>query len=182
MRAPAADVIELNDQEKALLAKIDFEPRDPDSWPAVADAMEELVRLLLARNAIPEQRLRYVADPEYNVGGHGSSRYQIIERNSRTTPVVRNPAFLKHLHYFLYGPNLPRPVIEAFQRNVTACGEPFTGSDALTVADFARQLTRSHGLDPLKAPEEFYKLSLDCGLDAGDARVVRDSVMKVRGR
>jgi hypothetical protein len=130
-----------------------------NTQPAIADAIEELVRLLLARNAIPEQRLRYVADLEYNVGGHASSRYQIIERNGRTTSVVRNPAFLKHLHYFLEGPNLPRPVIEVFQRNVTACREPFTGSNALMIAGFARQPTRSHGLDPLKAPEEFYKLS-----------------------
>jgi hypothetical protein len=56
----------------------------------------------------------------------------------------------------------------------------FTGSDALEVANFARGLVRSHGLDRLKAPEEFFKLALDCGFDAADARTVRDSVMQVR--
>jgi hypothetical protein len=178
--AAAAMAIELTEQEKALLARIDFEPDNHDAWPAIAAAMEELTKLLIARNAIPEHRLRYVDDAAYNVGGRGSSRYQIIERNGRPTPVLRNPAFLKHLRYFLYGPDLPQSVIEAFRQKVIACGEPFTGSDALTVADYARQLTRSRGLDTVKAPKEFYKLALDCGLDADDARVVRDSVMKVR--
>jgi hypothetical protein len=71
-------------------------------------------------------------------------------------------------------------VIEEFQRKVISCGQPFTGSDALDVAHFARGLTRSHSLDTRKAPDEFYKLALDCGLDASDARSVRDSVMQVR--
>jgi hypothetical protein len=75
-------------------------------------------------------------------------------------------------------PKLPELVIEEFQLKVTACGKPFT--DALEVADFARALTRSHNLDKRTAPEEFYKLALDCSLDVTDARTIRDSVMKVR--
>ena len=94
--------------------------------------------------------------------------------------MLRNPAFLKHVHYFLYGPDLPEDVIHVFQQEVMRCGQPFTGSDALEVADFARELTRSHGLDTRKALDEFFKLALDCGLDAENARSVRDSVMKVR--
>jgi hypothetical protein len=99
---------------------------------------------------------------------------------TRGVDIFRHPNFAQYLRYFVYGPDLPKPVIDAFQRKVIACGTPFTGSDALTVADFARGLTRSYSLDRRKAPEEFYKLALDCGLDAGDARSVRDSVMKVR--
>jgi len=172
--------IELTEEERALLAAIDFECDDHEAWPAVADAMETLTRLLIARNAIPEHRLRYIDKPEHNVGGHGSSRYRIIERNGRSTPVLRNSAFLKQLRYLVYGPNLSNAVIESFRQRVIACGEPFTGSDALNVANFARHLTRLHELDTFNAPEEFYKLALDCGMDAGDARVVRDSLIKAR--
>jgi hypothetical protein len=53
------------------------------------------------------------------------------------------------------------------------CDEPFTSGDPLTVADFARQITRSHGLNPGDPAEEFYKLALDCSLDADDARSIR---------
>jgi hypothetical protein len=172
--------IELTQAEQALLSRIDFDPAHGVNWDAMADAVEELMELLLARNAIPEARLRFIADAKFNVGGRGSSRAEIIERNGRSLGLLRNPAFLKHLRYFLYGPELDASVIEAFQEKVRKCGEPFTGSDSLDVAHFARQLTRSRSLDPYTAPKEFYKLALDCGMDAEDARTVRDCVMQVR--
>ena len=87
---------------------------------------------------------------------------------------------MKYLRYFVYGPDLPKPVIEAFQQKVVDCGNPFTSGDSITVRDFARQLTRSHGLRAGNAAEEFHKLALDCGLDAGDARSVRDAVKNLR--
>jgi len=80
----------------------------------------------------------------------------------------------------LYGPDLPKPVLAAFQQKVIDCGEPFTSGDSITVGDFARHLTRSHHLEAGIAAEEFYKLALDCGLDSGGARSVRDAVKTVR--
>lgn len=173
------------DQERVLASRIDFNlevgVHNADSWRPIADAMEELMHSLLERNAVPLARRKYLSDPEYFVGGHGRSRLQTFEKNgTRGNEIFRHPHFLQYLRYFLYGPDLPKAVIEAFQKKVIACGSPFTGSDALEVAAFARGLTRSQGLDSNKAPEEFYKLALDCGLDAGDARVVRNSVMQVR--
>jgi hypothetical protein len=173
-------VIELTQAEQVLLSRIDFHPSHGVDWDKMADAVEALMELLLGRNAIPEARLRFIANAKYNVGGHGSSRAEIIERNGRPLTLFRNPAFLRHLHYCLYGPELDASVIEAFQEKVRKCGEPFTGSDALEVAHFARQLTRSRSLDLYTAPKEFYKLALDCGMDADNARTVRDCVMKVR--
>jgi hypothetical protein len=178
--------IELTDEEKALAARIDFDdaghtPLVSGSWQHVADAMEELMRSLTKRGAIPKARKKFFTDPDYNVGGHGRSRLQVFERNgTRGVDVFRHGNFVKYLRYFLYGPDLPQSVIEEFQRKVISCGQPFTGSDALDVAHFARGLTRSHSLDTRKAPDEFYKLALDCGLDASDARSVRDSAMQVR--
>lgn len=184
MQSVRADLaIELTDRERTLASRIvfDFHPGVNDvEWRAVADAMEELVNSLLERNAVPLQRRKYLADPEYFVGGHGRSRLQTFEKNgTRGNEIFRHPHFLKYLRYFLYGPDLPKPVIAAFQKKVMDCGSPFTGSDALEVAAFARGLVRSHVLDSQKVPEEFYKLALDCGLDAADARAVRDSVMRV---
>ncbi len=99
---------------------------------------------------------------------------------SRGDAIFRRPHFVKYLRYFVYGPDLPKPVIEAFQQKVIDCGTPFTSGDSITLRDFARHLTRSHGLAAGDAAEEFYKLALDCGLDAGDARSVRDVVKKLR--
>ncbi len=178
--------IELTQKEKTLAARIRFDeaahsPLVAGSWQKTADAMEELMRSLTERDAIPAARKKFFTNPDYNVGGRGRSRLQVFEHNgTRGVDIFRHGNFVKYLRYFLYGPDLPGPVIEAFQRKVISCGQPFTGSDALEVAQFARWLTRSHNLDTRIAPDEFYKLALDCSLDASDARTVRDSVMQVR--
>jgi hypothetical protein len=177
--------IELTERERDLVSRIDFEPsgksHDRESWQPIADAMAELMESLLQRKAIPEARRRLFTDPAYNVRGHGLSRLQVFEKNgTRGEAIFRHGNFLKYLQYFLFGPDLPQAVIEAFQFRVRECGKPFTSGDALTVADAARQLTRAHGLAGPWAAEEFYKLALDCGLDADEARAVRDTVQKVR--
>ena len=61
-------------------------------------------------------------------------------------------------------------MIDAFRKTVTNCGSPFTSGDAITVADFTRELTGSHGLEAHTGAEEFFKLAVDCGLDPDDAR------------
>ena len=94
--------------------------------------------------------------------------------------IFRHGNFVEYLRYFVYGPDLPKPIIEAFQQKVIDCGEPFTSGDSITVGNVARQLARSHGLEAGHAAEECYKLALDCGLDADDARSVRDAVKKLR--
>ena len=92
---------------------------------------------------------------------------------------MRNPAFLKHLRYFLYGPALPDTVIAAFRQKVMDCGM-VTSGDIVPLGDEAKRLTRAHGLEPAQAAEEFYKLALECGLD-GDAKSIRDAVKASAG-
>jgi hypothetical protein len=185
VRKAAPDLtIEPSPAEQVLASRIDFDlsgPHNADSWKASGDAMQELMASLLERNAIPLARRKFLTDPAYFIGGHGLSHLGVFEKNgTRGDDVFRHPHFAKYLRYFLYGPDLPRPVIEQFQGKVAACGSPFTSGDAITVADFARQITRSRNLEPQVSAEEFYKLALDCGLDAGDARAVRDSAMRAR--
>lgn len=146
--------IELTERERDLVSRIDFEPSgksyNRESWQPIAEAMAELMESLLQRKAIPEARRRFFTDPAYNVGGHGLSRLQVFEKNgTRGEAIFRHGNFLKYLQYFLFGPDLPKALIEAFQVHVRECGEPFTSGDALTVADAARQLTREHGLASL---------------------------------
>jgi hypothetical protein len=182
---PTNLAIKLTEREKELAARIDFNPsagrHNADSWRPVAEAMHELMVSLLQRNAIPEPRMKFFTDPAYSIGGHGLSRQQVFEKNgTRGDAIFRHGHFVKYLHYFIYGPDLSQSVIDDFRQAVADCGEPFTSSDALSVGDSARQVTRVHGLNPSDAAEGFYKLALDCGLDAGDARTIRDSVKKVR--
>jgi len=68
MRANASGLeIELTEREKALVSQIDFNPsatsHNSRPWQSIADAMVELMRSLLERNAIPEARKRFFVDP-----------------------------------------------------------------------------------------------------------------------
>src|SRR5258708_11102619 len=111
--------IELTPAEKALAVRIDFdlaESYNADSWRPIADAMEELMRLLVARGAIAGPRLNFFKDPDYFIGGRGRSRLQMFEKNGTSgVDIFRHPNFVKYLRYFLYAPHLPVNVITSFQ-------------------------------------------------------------------
>jgi hypothetical protein len=176
--------VELTESEKALAARIDFEPsrstHDAVAARANGEAARALTKSLMERKAIPEVRLRWFTDPAYNISGHGASRQQIFAKNgTRGEDILRHPHFLKHLRYFIYGPDLPAAVMESFEKEVAACGG-VTSGDIVSLGNHAKQQARAHCLDGGRAAEEFYKLALDCGLNESTARSIRDAVKTVR--
>ncbi len=175
--------VDLTEDEKKVLDRIEFDPLKVrgavEVVTAVCQAAKALAESLLERKAIPAHRLRFFADPDYNIGGHGSSRKQVLERNSHGQDILTNIHFLKYLHYFIYGPSLPPAVIEGFQEKVKACGM-VTSGDIIPLGDYAKKQTRIHALDKSSAAEEFYKLALECGLQEYEARSIRDRVKKAR--
>lgn len=175
--------IDLNAAEQDLLREIELDALALQGHEAVrrnCDLAAQLMELLIARNAIPSHRVSYFTDPDYYVGGRGSSRQQIFERNGTSgRDIFRHPHFLAHLRYFLHGPDLPAPVIAAFADRIEDCG-PVTSGDIQPLSQLARELTRRHRLEPRKAAEEFFRLALEHGLSPGQARPIRDSVQAVR--
>jgi len=177
--------IELTPEEQQQLDRIDFHPessenRDRAYWIGVGESALALMTLLIARKAIPEVRTKYFTDADFNVGGRGESRADIFKKNGTSGEAIfRHPHFLKYLHYFLYGPDLPPPVADEFRRKVADIGF-VTSSDIVPLGAFARQLTRTHRLNGSDAAEEFFKLALECGLELHEARVIRDSVKQAR--
>lgn len=127
-RRPSLNSVELTAEEKALVAQIDFDPsssdrHEPGYWNAVGEAALTLMRSLIARKAIPEVRTKYFTDSDFNVGGRGRSRADIFEKNgTRGEAIFRHPHFLKYLHYFLYGPDLPPQLIAASGRRSKTLG------------------------------------------------------------
>jgi hypothetical protein len=177
--------IKLTAEEKALVSRIDFDPTsskrsEPGYSNAVGEAALGLMKSLIARNAIPEVRMRYFSDADFNVGGRGRSRAQIFENNGTGGEAIfRHSHFLKYLRYFLYGADLPPQVIEAFREKIADI-RFVTSSDIIPLATFGRQMARANRLDAGDAAEEFFKLSLDCGLELYEARSIRDSVKTAR--
>ena len=118
---------------------------------------------MFERDAIPEERLNYWTDPDYNTGQLKASNKGVFERNGCTgQEIYTHPHFIPYLRYFLFGADLPDAVIAKFEEKV---GNPcrVTSSDIVPVSKCARAHARQHSLDRAHAGEEFFKLCLDMG-------------------
>jgi hypothetical protein len=176
-------MIALTAEERELLDKLTFDMRLSTPYEERLKNLDhagELMERLLERNAIPQHRLDWFTQPEYNIGGRGSSREGIFRRNAPPgADIFRHPHFLKHLRYFIFGPDLPERLMSTFQIEVQECGL-VTSGDILPLANFARQQVRAHGLDARHTSEEYFKLALETGLDVDQARTIQDKVRQVR--
>lgn len=180
--APAP--VQLTALEQELLKGIEFDlsrsRHNADDARKNGETVLELMRSLIQRSAIPEIRTRVFTDPSLFIGGHGSSHLDVFKHNGTSGDAVfRHPHFLKYFHYFLFGPDLPKPVSLEFCRTVSDCA-PVTSGDVETLCVNAKELTRRHQLDKSDAAEAFYRLALECDLDESTARMIRDTVKRLR--
>jgi hypothetical protein len=175
--------IELTSEESEVFAQINLDPhalKGFEDSQQNANLVEFLMESLIDRKAIPDVRISFFTNPEYNSGGRGKSRQEIFENNgTKGKAIFRHAHFLRHLRYFVCGPNLPPGLIAGFRAEVENCGN-ITSGDTPTLVNYAKQQTKAQGLEPKKAAEEFYKLALDCGLDTYYADAVQKSVQKMR--
>lgn len=178
--------IELTPDEIALADAINFDPRtmlgNTHGFHANGDLVVRLTNRLLSRKAIPDQRLSYFSDPEYNIGGRGKSRRDLFLRHGHDDDsLMRHGHFLKYLRYFIHGADLPESVVQAFVRTAKDCG-PITSGDIAPLSASARQLARTQRLEPKAAADEFFKLCLDLGMSVSNAASIRGAVLQYRPR
>lgn len=178
--------IRLTKEEARWVAMITFDVRNLhhtkrlEAWNANEEPILRLVESLGRRDAIPEPRRRYWADPEYNTGRGTRSRKGVFERNGcKGKDIYRNAGFLPYLRYFLFGADLDEKIIKEFEHQVEDL-EPITSGDINPICACARRLTQEHRLERKTAAEEFFKLCLDMDLDVHTAAAVRDTVMMAR--
>ncbi|ATY30607.1 hypothetical protein [Sphingomonas psychrotolerans] len=186
MRGLAKFRLPFTEAEEALVARIDFgqgHNTHTDRHAAFLSNKEPILALLESlseRGAVPDQRLRYWNDPEYQPGRLKGSRKQLFERhNDNAEEIYTHPHFIPYLRYILFGADLPTQVMTEFEAEV---GNPewVSYGDALELGSFARSLVRRHGLQPHEACEEFFKLSLDLGLSVDESLRIRRTVMETR--
>lgn len=176
---PRPAQIELTPEEQGWLNQVDFDPPYSHDQQAAA----ELARSLLARDAIPEARLRWVNDPDLNIRSKTKSVMEQVFYDNGTTGdrLLTDGNFLPYIHYFIFGPDLPADVIEEFCAEVDRHSF-VSGSIRDKLVKIAKDGVRSHHLSPNAAAEEFWKLAIECGVDKMHARMIRDAVHKVRSR
>lgn len=176
------EVVVLTQEEKTLLSKIHFFDKNEhtffDDKGLSANYAAALANMLLDRKAIPEIRRKYFRDPDYVEKGK-RSHYQIFQDNGcKGENILRHPHFLAYLKYFIFGPDLPKPVIDRYCSEIES--EPFpTSGDYPVYIDLARSLTKEFDLDTKYVCDEFYKLSLECDLSPDIARMVRSNVLRL---
>jgi hypothetical protein len=140
--------IELTAPEREILNRIELDVTrlKPETSRSNGKAVVELLALLGKRRAIPEVRLHFWDDPEYQRGRYKDSHKGIFERSgNRGAEIYSHPHFLEFLRYFLHGADLPASAISAFKEKV---GNPdwITSGDVIPLGNLAKTLTRSHGL------------------------------------
>ena len=172
--------IELSDTELDYFNAIHFDWKSHDDLRASLKPMYELTCSLLERKAIPEARLRYFTEPEFNPGGRGKSREQVFEKNGTSGDAILNhPHFLKHLEYFLFGPKLPPSIVRKF-REAVELADHLSGHDVYDLIPEAKSTVQARKLDPKDASEEFYKLAIECGAMPSSANSLRTSVRAMK--
>lgn len=176
--------IELTAPEKEMLASLSFDPLsfkgDHAAFLRNADLAHQLTTLLIKRRGIPEHRVRYFTDCEYNPGGRGKSRQDsFVKHGNDHDGMLRHPHFLKFLRYFIHGADLPNVIIRQYSDAVKGCGM-VTSSDVPELGAKARNMARVNRLEGSSAGDEFFKLSLDLGLSAGQSARIRESVKQLR--
>lgn len=178
MNYVAPQPIELTESESELRSQIPSSPTN-DGWHEIADAMEALVESLLARNAVPEVRLRLFCDPAYAETGH-KSRQQIFESNGTSGKgIFRHPHFLPYLRHFINGPELPKDAIDG----LCAILDADHGTSGMVMEQcrkHARVSVRNHGLSPSMAATEFFRLGIEIGMERRAARALRDAARSTR--
>jgi len=172
--------IDLTDGESGLLSDIELDAHrlNHELYKRQGPFVLRLLKSLLDRDAIPEVRVRYWSDPNFQVGRVKTSHKGQFERNGRQgEEIYTHPHFLKYLRYFLFGAQLPVRVIAEFEE-VVGNADWVTSGDLTKITKGARKLVRENGLQG--EDEEFYRLALDMGLGQSFAKTVRDAVKQVR--
>lgn len=176
------EAIELNEHEAVLAAQVkeanrrSLEDHDYERTIQAGRASRSLMELLLQRDAIPDVRLRYFVDPQYNGGNRKSSRRELFRRNAHGDGVMyEHPHFWKYLLFFILGAKLPENVKTRFAELAAD-----TMRDHGSLDKLARQLSRSLPEDNATKAEEFFKLAMDCDCTLTEGMNVRRAVMSAR--
>ena len=184
MNKTIPQVISLTPSERKLLTKIEFNTKDSHNLEvlrASCAAASPLTKSLIARKVLPKIRVKFFTDTELNIGTQ-KSRQQVFESKGTVGEAIFiHGHFLKYLYYFIYGPNLPKQVIEEFCK-IAYIYEYVSGEEIDALRKLARKSTRQYHIPSKDAAVEFFKLALECDIDIDTALLIRKDVLAIKLR
>jgi hypothetical protein len=172
--------IRLTESEQQLFDQIDFSNHAGYNEAIVSgEASRQLMESLLERNAIPSVRYSYFFEDPYP-GSHGSTHLQVFKSNLQGRNLFEDSNFIEgYLRYFIFGPDLPKAVMEEFCQIVND-GDIEIGTMKRLKAVASKESRRAGRQVYYKTGDEFYKLSLECDLDRSMAEIIRRAAMQAR--
>ncbi len=178
MKYNPPETVELLQDESNWYKSIPTVAKNIEEWQSIADTMELLMKSLLKRNAIPEIRLRVFSNPSFAETWNKSPK-QIFESNGTSGDnIYRDPHFIKYLHYFIKGPDLPSDVIIGFCK-ILNDNMGTSGMILNDIRKYVRSCIRSFFLDRISAASEFYRLCVELNTKF-DPHSIRKAAMSTR--
>ncbi|WP_247232188.1 hypothetical protein [Telluribacter sp. SYSU D00476] len=177
--------ITLTHEEELLLDDLNnfTPPNNNEEYKKAAQASKQMMKSLLLRKAIPDHRVKFFTDPEYNVGAVGAIKKSIqqgFERNGKKGEAIfEDPNFFKYLDYFINGPKLPYEVKVKSKEIVDS--NTYKNDAAEELFDFLKTSSISPKLvlDKRTTADEVFKLALDLHFDLNNACRLRERYMSL---
>ncbi|SHG06886.1 hypothetical protein SAMN05444274_1334 [Mariniphaga anaerophila] len=173
--------IELTEKEKSLhelALKCNFK-NDFEENQKSLDALLDLTESLIAREAIPKNRLKYFLDRDFQHGRTKLSRKEVFESNgTKGKQIFRHPNFIKYVDYFINGANVPSDLYDVAKSIFESNNYQDDAIEKIFDYLKLRNYISKERYERNKFADEIFKLSVDLGFDSQNCIYIRKRIMK----
>lgn len=145
------------------------------------NALKNLTQILLERNAIPEDRIKYFTDENYQTGRTTKSRFEVFRSKRQSDDeILRDPNFIKYLRFFINGADISE-VIE--KEAIRIFENPIYHDDAiqeLFIFIKSRKYIPVDNSERKRFAEELFKLVVDLKCELQQCFNLRSKVMSIK--
>ncbi len=153
---------QLYDEYKKFNIKEEYEERITK-----LGAAQQLTISLLNRSGIPENRLKYFTDSDYQIGRATKSRKEVFESNGTSgTNIFKHGNFLKHLDFFIDGASVNQKLYDFAEEALKNNPYQDDARDEVISYIYRNHLKPSDKNLKKKFGEEVFKMAIDLGFES----------------
>jgi hypothetical protein len=172
--------IQLTEEEQILFGlALNCNPNnDYEENQKSLDALQTLTELLLSRKAIPENRLKYFIDRDFQHGRTKFSRKEVFESNgTKGKNILRHPNFIKYLEYFINGANVPEDVYKVAVSDLES--NSFQDEAIQKIYEYLklRVYIPKERYSRNNFADEVFKLAVDIGFEPSYCSLIRKKII-----
>jgi len=128
------------------------------------ESAQKLTLSLLNRSGIPENRIKYFTDTDYQVGRTTKSRKEVFESNGTTgIDIYKHAHFLKYLDFFIDGASVDHKLYEFASDAIKNNSYQDAARDEIITYIYSHHLKPSDKSQKKEFGEEIFKMAIDLG-------------------